>query len=87
MEPDYSQVPNGIRRNLVKLKYEGGLWLNALQVGVSRLGRALVSDPKDILHAYTDIYVECRRISPYFSGHVAAFVVPAAVAFMIVQGI
>jgi hypothetical protein len=69
---------DGIERDIAKLKDEYVVWWTAvrpilwefitLEGGVSEIG-----------HNFTDLFVEGRRASPYFSGHIGAVVVPVGI--------
>ncbi|RLA19355.1 MAG: hypothetical protein DRQ56_05565 [Gammaproteobacteria bacterium] len=66
---------DGLARDLEKMKNEGGLLLDAM----GPHWRRWISKPWDG-HAYTNLFVEAQRVSPYFMGHIDAVLLPVLVA-------
>jgi len=49
--------------------------------------RLFAWNPKDVAHAYVNLFVESRRISPYFMGHVDSLFYPVLIGLCIYLGI
>ena len=77
-EPKDYVGEDGAKRNVLKLRAEGAFWFLALKGTVRDVFRGH-RPLKNLHHNYVDIFVECRRASPYFSGHLAAITVPISV--------
>lgn len=72
---------NGGWRNFVKLGDEGILLMEGMKEHYAR-----AREDKDS-HGYVNLFVEARRISPYFIGHVDAVLYPIMVTTIIAQAI
>lgn len=64
---------DGWRRNVKKL---GSEW-RASKIGMQPHWRRFWSEPD--VHAYVNLFVESRRISPYLWGHVDAVLYPVVI--------
>ena len=83
MPPSISNVPkkyykDGIVRNFYKLADE----LRYLSKEMPRHLIRWLKAPWDS-HAYFNLFVESRRLSPYFVGHIDALLYPAAIVALI----
>lgn len=70
---------DGIEKNIDKMKKE---WSKVKEVLVPEWKRFLKS-PFDT-HSYVNLFVEARRVSPYFTGHVDAMFYPCIIVIAVV---
>jgi hypothetical protein len=70
---------DGLERNVIKLSAETKRWWEESKEHRLRW----LKKPWD-MHAYVNMYVESRRISPYLTGHVDAILYPAVLVAAVV---
>lgn len=62
--------------NWKKIKTEYRLLRKSMKPHVRRFVESF-KNPRDITHAYVNLFVESRRISPYLTGHIDGVLYPA----------
>lgn len=76
---------DGIERNITKLRDEWRKVRDGMGPHWRRFWRSFYREPKDIVHAYTNLFVEARRLSPYLLGHIDCILYPLLAGIIVYQ--